>query len=375
MASEAEKSVPQSCADAIARVGPAVREVFEGIEHGARHMAPANMESLRAALAPAAARLQIADAVLRASPVPDELRTFGDRVARGTDHAQRAARLFLGEEPHAGGGVAAILESLREHCLAQAAVYPVRAVLPRLDAWFIEPGFAWRLPALHDALAHEEPVGLFDASNERDRRGGFTLFVPEDYEGAREWPLVVALHGGFGHGADFLWTWLREARARGWLLLAPTSRGPTWSLQGSDVDGQAIEAMLDYVRGRWRVDPRRVLLTGLSDGATYALLHGLRDGSSFSHLAPIAGVLHPANFVNGNLTRARGRRIRMIHGAQDWMFPVSLAREAARVLEVAGADLSYDELPDLAHAHPREQNGPILAWATETASAGLNAAS
>ena len=56
----------------------------------------------------------------------------------------------------------------------------------------------------------------------------------------RPWTVVtyMFLHGGFGHGRDFLWTWLREARSRspqyalpgGVFLrnrLAPASIAPT----------------------------------------------------------------------------------------------------------------------------------------------------
>jgi phospholipase/carboxylesterase len=72
--------------------------------------------------------------------------------------------------------------------------------------------------------------------------------------------------------------------------------------------------MLSYVRENWRVDPERILLTGLSDGATYTLLHGLRKESPYTVLAPISGVLHPTNLVNGNVERAKGRRIYLVHG-------------------------------------------------------------
>jgi len=84
-------------------------------------------------------------------------------------------------------------------------------------------------------------------------------------------------------------------------------------------------------------------------------------------------VLHPQNFINGNLERAAGRRIRWVHGALDWMFPVALARGAAHALEAAGARIVYDEIADLAHAYPRELNGPILEWVDATAGSGNGA--
>jgi phospholipase/carboxylesterase len=131
---------------------------------------------------------------------------------------------------------------------------------------------------------------------------------------------------------------------------------------GPDLDAGPLDAMVAFVRERWTVDPDRILVTGLSDGATYALLYGLRAEAPCTALAPISGVLHPANFSNGNLERARERRIYLVHGALDWMFPIGLARAAAEELQKAGARLEFREIEDLSHTYPREENARILAW-------------
>jgi phospholipase/carboxylesterase len=46
--------------------------------------------------------------------------------------------------------------------------------------------------------------------------------------------LVVALHGGSGHGRGFLWSWLRDARSFGAILIAPTSSGNSQFDMGAD---------------------------------------------------------------------------------------------------------------------------------------------
>jgi len=73
-------------------------------------------------------------------------------------------------------------------------------------------------------------------------------------------------------------------------------------------------------------------------------------------------VLHPRNFAEGNLERARGRRIYLAHGALDWMFPVGLAQGACDTLREAGAEVTYREIADLSHTYPREENDRILRW-------------
>jgi phospholipase/carboxylesterase len=173
---------------------------------------------------------------------------------------------------------------------------------------------------------------------------------------------VVALHGGSGTGRAFLWSWLREARGRGCLLLAPSSRAGTWALDAPHVEAAALARMVEFVAGRWNVDRARILLSGLSDGATFTLLAGLLPDAPYTALAPVSGVLHPACLALGNLARARGRRIYLVHGALDWMFPVELARGARDALADAGALLCYREIEDLSHTYPREENARILEW-------------
>ena len=116
--------------------------------------------------------------------------------------------------------------------------------------------------------------------------------------------------------------------------------------------------MVAFVAQQWRVDTTHVLLTGLSDGATFALLGGLSPESPFTHLAPVSGVLTPS----ANLEAARRRRIYLVHGALDWMFPVPMARMARDQLQAAGADVTYREIEDLSHTYPREENDRILRW-------------
>jgi phospholipase/carboxylesterase len=103
----------------------------------------------------------------------------------------------------------------------------------------------------------------------------------------------------------------------------------------------------------------------MSDGATYALLCGLRKESPFTHLAPACGVLHPF-LLDGGLARARGRPIYVVNGALDWMFPIHAARMTREALTAAGARLVYREIEDLSHTYPRDENPRILDWLMST---------
>ena len=206
------------------------------------------------------------------------------------------------------------------------------------------------------------PTGVIHARNDTGERGGFSVYVPEDYDPARAYPLVMALHGGSGHGRLFLWSWLREARGRGVILVAPTAMGDTWSLMEPDVDSAHLAQVLEEIAQRWLVDRTRLLLTGMSDGGTFTLLSGLDDQSPFTHLAPVAASFHPLLLTMAAPRRVTGLPVYLVHGALDWMFPVSIARTAQRALTAAGARVTYREIADLSHAYPREEGSAILDW-------------
>ena len=347
---------------AVARVGAAALAALEGMEVAERQLHPPQIPRLRELLAVPRDRLEAAlEAYAAIAPDDALLRSFHDRLAQGAGEALGALALFVDPgAPHEA--TTRVLGSLARYRRAQATLYPLRAMLPALGHYFVEPAVRERALCFDPEPPAGLRVGVMEAPAAQGGRGGFSLYVPEWCDGTTPWPLVVALHGGSGHGRDFLWSWLREARSRGFLLLAPTSLGSTWSLDAPGIDAPRLASMVEFVAQRWPVDRARILLTGLSDGATFTLLAGLLEGAPYSALAPVSGVLHPANLGNGNLGRARGRRIHLSHGALDWLFPIALARLARDELERACADLVYHEIEDLSHTYPRDENDAMLTW-------------
>ncbi|MBK8959357.1 MAG: hypothetical protein IPM80_13200 [Proteobacteria bacterium] len=240
----------------------------------------------------------------------------------------------------------AFIESRRLWCEGLALAYGLRGEFEQLAAyWGSEPG-APRAPAMDGEL----PVGVMQQAA-GDAHAGYALYVPEDYSPARPPPLIVCLHGAYGHGHEYLWTWMRVAHRAGAMVLAPKSRGPTWSLSEPEVDIGSVRAMLAELAVRYRYDARRVLLSGLSDGGSFAYCLGLSCPSLWSGVAPIAGVLHP---VMDALLRARhglGLPLFVVHGGRDFIFDVRSVRSHCALLTELGYTLTYTELPEWGHAY------------------------
>ena len=83
-----------------------------------------------------------------------------------------------------------------------------------------------------------------------------------------------------------------------------------------------------------------MLLSGMSDGGTFAYVSGLEPASPFTHLAPTSAAFHPMMAQFANPERLRGLPIHITHGALDWMFDVGMAQGAARSHEAAVAAVS-----------------------------------
>jgi len=331
-----------------------------------RQLFPPLAGRLAEQLAPAAEAIAKPLRALEDADCPDDMRFLRDRLV---DVARQSVELVTAfveaaktpEEP------IGLFRALRRFARVQETLYPLAPAFAPVSRWFLDPerqGDDDLVARLRAGALREDDVrvGVLHADNERGTRGGFSVYVPESWDGQAAMPLVVALHGGSGHGRDFLWSWVRDARSRGVLVLSPTSRDRTWSLMGPDLDAEPLRQMVESVAARYPVDRSRILLTGMSDGATYALLCGLRDPAPFTHLAPACGVLHPMLLASGDLAHASGRPIYLIHGALDWMFPVATAHLAREALAAAGAQLVYREIDDLSHTYPRDENPKMLDW-------------
>jgi phospholipase/carboxylesterase len=260
--------------------------------------------------------------------------------------------------------------ALRQLPRAEEALYPLATKFPPVSSFFLNP----ELCDNADLLARletpaNEATGIIHDNNEPRSRGGFSLYVPEYYTPDRAWPLVMGLHGGNGNGRGFLWRWLRDARSLGAILVTPTALGATWALMGEDADTANLARILGIVRGRYNIDPQKLLLTGMSDGGTFSYVTGLERASPFTHLAPIAATFHPLIAEMADAERLRGLPIHIVHGALDWMFPVQTARITRDVLTAAGADVTYREIDNLSHCYPREMNAEILQWLAAYAAA------
>lgn len=204
-------------------------------------------------------------------------------------------------------------------------------------------------------------AGLHRLGLGQDRDG--VLFIPPGLRADRPAPLIVSLHGAGSRGSSVASAGLLEA-AEGWgaLVLAPDSRGPTWDVLmggfGPDVD--FLDAALDGVFETVGVDPERLIVSGFSDGASYALSLGLSNGDLFSHVMAFSPGFMAPDAQRGNPP------VFLSHGTGDRVLDIDrCSRALVPILERAGYAVTFAEF-DGGHEVPRSVLVSALQWLGET---------
>ena len=350
--------------DATTALIPPLLSAIEVLGYAGRHMHPTTLPDLLEQLAPYREPLKAGMTAFDQVAWPEHLQGFAAQAGKSASLAMQSFNDFL-SAPNQSNATMAAYRAMGYNTKATEALYPLTQMLPPVSRFFLNPDARQNeelLAKLAAAEPNQENVGIMHASNASDERGGFSMYVPEYYDPEVPMPLVLALHGGSGHGRQFLWSWVVPARTAGAIVIAPTSKEGTWSLMGPDVDSENLDAMVAYACEHWNVDTSQLLLTGMSDGGTFTYVSGLREDAPFTHLAPSSASFHPMLVEMVAPERLQDLPIYLMHGALDWMFPVSVAREAQQSLARAGASVTYREIDNLSHTYPVEENPRILEW-------------
>ncbi len=287
---------------------------------------------------------------------PEEFKDRHQRLCAAVSEFGKSCNLFLA--PPNRDWTLAFLYSSRAFCAGLHQLYELREFMPLADAHFLTPGAEAPRAAARPAAA--APAGLIQRER-NDSRSDHTLYIPEDYSPQRPMPLIVALHGGYGQGSEYVWTWMRSARSRRWALLAPKSWGNTWEMTLNSSDARSVLTMIDEVAREYPIDPARVYLSGLSDGGIFTYILGLEHHERFRGIAPVAGALHLAADPLLRAGRGKDTPIFVVHGVHDFIFPVTFTRQTTELLRGIGYNVKYDELPEWGHAFPYSINERLVA--------------
>jgi len=165
------------------------------------------------------------------------------------------------------------------------------------------------------------------------------IYIPSEAGRGHKISLLCLLHGAFGKDGGALSAALAFAAQHPIAVIAPQSMDTSWDLLrgGYGPDAHCIDYLLGWLMQRYTIDLERVALGGFSDGASYALSLGLKNGDLFTDI-----VAFSPGFVH--LDEAIGRpRIFISHGSSDAVLPLSCGQEAALRLSREGYVVHYEQ--------------------------------
>lgn len=209
------------------------------------------------------------------------------------------------------------------------------------------------LPASSAAQGPDgEPVWEVFISAKKDRLP-YRMLAPAHYDPKQAYPLVVFLHGAGSRGNDnerqvnevpdfFKKSGRKDSPC---FIVAPQCPGKGPLIFWTETVGTGlVSALLDDFEKNHRIDPKRIYVTGVSDGGwgTFALL--ARHPTRFAAGAPLCG----GGDVNDAPKYAQVP-IWVFHGAKDNVEPVKSSRDLVAALRKAGGNPKYTEYPNADH--------------------------
>jgi predicted esterase len=186
------------------------------------------------------------------------------------------------------------------------------------------------VPALGPACAHARepllaPAALALPTGVSRLTDHALVYVPASTRGPA--PLILLLHGAGGNAATFAERFTAQADKRGAVLLAVQSANASWALRPGDdaratgSDPANIDAAFTALFAKAPVDPKRIIVAGFSDGASYALWLGRANARLFHGVLALS-----AGFVIEPPDVDSRQRIFIAHGRRDKVIPFTYVR-------------------------------------------------
>jgi predicted peptidase len=214
----------------------------------------------------------------------------------------------------------------------------------------------------------------FSATAKQKLECDYLLFLPKGYEakGTKQWPLILFLHGAGERGSD-----LNKVKVHGppkhvtedpdfpFIVASPQCPDDQiWSRQ-------VLLGLLDELLAKYKVDPARVYLTGLSMGGYGTWDLGLACPERFAAIAPICG---GGNLIDTLLTpKAKGNALKTLglwafHGGKDPVVPLSESERMIDLLKRSGLkNIKLTIYPEAGHDSWTEsyRNPELYKWFLE----------
>lgn len=239
--------------------------------------------------------------------------------------------------------------------------------------------------------AQKTGVILLQNRTEDGIEHNYAVNIPPAYDPTRRYQVRFQLHGGIGARAD------NKPRGTGeigplagaeqiYVLPYAWEEAPWWG----DDQILNLKAIVDSLKRTYNIDENRVVVAGVSDGATGAYFIAMRETTPFASFLPLNGfimVLSNDEIDDGRIfpDNLLNKPLFAINGGRDRLYPTRNVEPYTRYLMARGVDIAYHPQPDGEHNtrwwpemkdvfekfvadHPRDPHPAKLTWQAADAS-------
>jgi predicted peptidase len=190
---------------------------------------------------------------------------------------------------------------------------------------------------------------------------GYKLFVPNNYDPSRRWPIILFLHGIKKRGSDLSlldnYGLLKTAESTSdfeFIVVAPQC--PAYSFWPSM--RHEVLALLNQVMSNYNVDNNKVYLTGFSMGGNGVWDLATHYSKQFSAIVPLAG------WYEKEAVKHIQSPVWVFHGEEDDKVPISNSIELVNQLKGTDTEIQFTTYPGLSHSIMDEtySNPELFKW-------------
>lgn len=211
-------------------------------------------------------------------------------------------------------------------------------------------------------LARVRENGNKRAAELQARAAGAVLeiYVPDTLERTKPAPLIIALHGYGGTAKEMADVWKGVAAENGAILIAPQgmdAAGEGWSWENMRSAEFIVLAAMEKIGKAHKIDEKRVVLSGFSQGGFAAYSIGFKHPTRFRGVVPVAAV------YNGSLAPKPGAgkegypKFVIMVGSRDRVLAEN--KKAASDLEAAGISHKLNVYDGVGHTFPQDRDGEL----------------
>jgi polyhydroxybutyrate depolymerase len=154
----------------------------------------------------------------------------------------------------------------------------------------------------------------------------YSEYKPAGIDSSKPLALVVVLHGGFGSDsqAEKSYGWDELADYQGFIVVYPNGIGRTWNAgaccgaaaKNNVNDIEFLTSVINDLTRNEKIDPKKVYLTGISNGGALAYRYACEGKFSIAAIASVSGGL------SSTCETPHALSVMEIHGLDDQHIPI-----------------------------------------------------